>query len=165
MAWPAAAITAPSRTATAPTGTSPRRAAARASPRARRMNDSSSRVTAARGLPDRDERELPLQLRLLDDAHGVVDEAHALEGDAVDRTVVLADAAVGAAVVVDVDLAFVAARDRVAAGCLADDGVATGRSLAVLAEHHHVDGFLGAHVVARPAEHAHRLVVVVHLVA
>src|SRR5258708_3463285 len=81
------------------------------------------------------DRDQLLELGQLAHAHGVVDEAHALEGDAVDRAVVLADAAVGAPVVVDEDLALVATGHRVAARGLADQGVATRRALPVLPEH------------------------------
>src|SRR3984893_680245 len=105
MRLDAAASTVPSRIASAPTGTSPRPAAARASCSAARIRRSASTVWKPSGVGD-SEGELNLEAGPLRDTHRVIDEPHALERDAVDRAVVFADAAVGAAVVVDVDLAL-----------------------------------------------------------
>src|SRR5438270_141019 len=81
------------------------------------------------------------------------------------RAGLLADAAVGAAVVVDEDLPRVAAGLGIAAEGLAHEGLAARGALAVLAEDDDVDRLLRADVVAGPAEHADLAVVVVHRVA
>src|ERR1700730_2230000 len=164
MRLDAAASTVPSRIASAPTGTSPRAPAARASCSAARIRRSSSTVWKPSGAGD-SEGELNLEVGPLRDTHRVVDEPHALERDAVDRAVVFADAAVRAAVVVDVDLAFDAAALGITHRGLADQVLSARRALAVLTEHHHVDRLLRTHVVAGAAEDADRLVVVVHRIA
>src|SRR5438270_7039432 len=99
-----------------------------------------------------------------DHLHGIVAEADALEGDAVDRTMVFADAAVGAAVIVDEDLT------RLAAELLTEHGVAdldkaAARGVPVLSVDDHVQSLLRADVVAGAAENAGRLIDMVDSVA
>src|SRR5438094_3908403 len=99
-----------------------------------------------------------------DHLHRVIAEPDALEGNAVDGAVVLADSAVGAAVVVDEDLAGLAAK------LLTEYGVAnfdetTARRVTVLPVDDDVQRLLRADVVARATQDAGRLVDVVHRVA
>src|SRR6202171_509295 len=78
-----------------------------------------------------------------DHLHGIVAEPNALEGDAVHRAVVFANPAVGAAVVVDEDLAGLPT-ELFAEHRVADLDEAAARGVAILAVDHAVEGFLGA---------------------
>src|ERR1700687_5750456 len=99
-----------------------------------------------------------------DHLHGIVAEANALKGDAVHRAVVFANPAVGAAVVVDEDLAGLPAELFTKHG-VADLDEPAARGIAVLAVDPHVERLLGADIVAGAAEDAGRFVDVVHRVA
>src|ERR1700726_4735635 len=99
-----------------------------------------------------------------DHLHGIVAEPDSLEGDAVHWTMIFANPAVGAAVVVDQDLAGFPA-ELFAEHRVADLDEAAARGIATLAGDHHVERLLRADVVARSAKDAGRLVDVVHGVA
>src|SRR5256714_1573303 len=99
-----------------------------------------------------------------DHLHRVITEPNALERNAVDRAMVLANPAVRARVVVGGDLAGLAAnplpQDRVANF---DETAAGG--VAVLSIDDHAQGLLRTDIVAGAAQDAGRLVDVVHRVA
>src|SRR5467141_4062477 len=99
-----------------------------------------------------------------DHLHGIVAEAHALEGNAVHRAVVFANPAVGAAVVVDQDLAGLAAELFTEHRVANLDEAAT-RGVATLTVDHDIERLLRADVVTSAAQDAGRLVDVVHGVA
>src|SRR6202035_3948494 len=88
-----------------------------------------------------------------DHLHGIVAEPDSLEGDAVHRTMIFANPAVGAAVVVDQDLAGLPA-ELFAEHRVADLDEAAARGIATLAVDHHVERLLRADVVARSAKDA-----------
>src|SRR5438309_11309045 len=93
--------------------------------------------------------------------HCVIAEANPLEGDAVDGTMVFADAAVGAAVVVDENLAGLATELLTEAGVADLDEAATG-GIAVFTGDNDVQRLLGTDVVAGATEDAGRLIDMVH---
>src|ERR1700719_3193427 len=99
-----------------------------------------------------------------DHLHGIVTEPDSLECDAVHWTMIFANPAVGAAIVVDQDLAGLPA-ELFAEHRVADLDEAAARGIATLAVDHHVERLLRTDVVARPAKDAGRLVDVVHGVA
>src|SRR5438128_590716 len=99
-----------------------------------------------------------------DHLHGIVAESNALESDAVHRAVVFANPAVGAAVVIDQDLAGLPAK-LFTEHRVADLDESAARCVATFAVDHDVERLLRADVVARSAEDAGRLVDVVHGVA
>src|SRR5438876_2163893 len=99
-----------------------------------------------------------------DHLHRVIAEPDALEGNAVDPAVVLADPAVGAAVIVDEDLAGLAAKLLTEYGVANFDETAA-RRVTVLPVDDDVQRLLRADVVARTTQDAGRLVDMVHRIA
>src|SRR5260370_36072954 len=114
-------------------------------------------LTVTRAISDAGFGRYPGDRGERDHLHGIVAEPNALKGDAVHRTVVFADPAVGAAVVVDQDLAGLAP-ELFTEHRVADLDESAARGVATLSVDHHVERLLRADVVAGATKDAGRLV-------